>query len=60
VLLDYRNGSVASPMLAQSSGVSMLDEAALAAARAARYPPPPPAIVGRLLRLLVWVDFRSG
>jgi len=60
VLLDYRNGSVASPILAQSSGVSMLDEAALAAARAARYPPPPPAIVGRLLRLLVWVEFRSG
>ncbi len=60
VLLEYRSGNVGSPMLAQSSGASMLDEAALVAARIARYPSAPPAIEGRLLRLLVWVEFRSG
>ncbi len=60
VLLDYRSGNVGSPMLAQSSGASMLDEAALVAARIARYPSAPPEIEGRLLRLLVWVEFRSG
>ncbi len=60
VLLDYRSGRVGSPMLAQSSGASMLDEAALSAARAARYPAALPAIEGRLLRLLVWVEFKSG
>lgn len=60
VLLDYRSGSVGSPTLAQSSGTSMLDEAALAAARAARYPAAPATIEGRLLRLLVWVEFKSG
>jgi len=60
VLLDYRSGSVSSPMLAQSSGASMLDEAALAAARAAHYPPAPAEIQGQLLRLLVWVEFKPG
>jgi len=60
VLLEYRSGGVASPVLAQSSGALMLDEAALAAARAARYPAAPSAIEGHLLRLLVWVEFKSG
>ncbi len=60
VRFDYRSGSVADPMLAQSSGTAMLDEAALAAARAAHYPPAPAPIEGRLLRLLVWVEFRPG
>jgi protein TonB len=60
VQLDYRSGGVESPMLAQSSGAPLLDEAALAAARGARYPMAPPAIEGRLLRLLVWVEFKPG
>lgn len=60
VLLDYRSGSVTSPMLAQSSGASMLDDAALAAARTAHYPPAPAEIQGQLLRLLVWVEFKPG
>jgi len=60
VLLDYHGGSVASPVLTQSSGTAMLDDAALAAARVAHYPPAPAEIEGRLLRLLVWVEFRPG
>lgn len=60
LLLDYRSGNVAGPMLAQSSGTPTLDEAALAAARAAHYPPAPIEIEGRLLHLLVWVEFKPG
>ncbi len=60
VQFDYRSGAVADPTLAQSSGTPMLDNAALAAARAAHYPPAPAPIEGRLLRLLVWVEFRPG
>ena len=53
----YRSGSVADLSLVQSSGTPMLDKAALAAAQAAHYPPAPAPIEGRLLRLLVWVEF---
>jgi len=60
VLLDYHGGSVTRPVLTQSSGAAMLDEAALEAARAAHYPPAPAEIEGRLLRLLVWVKFKPG
>ena len=60
VLLDYRSGGVGGPALTQSSGTPMLDEAALAAARTAHYPPAPAEIEGRLLRLLVWVEFKPG
>jgi len=60
LLLDYYSGVVASPVLAQSSGTAMLDDAALAAARAAHYPPAPVEIEGRLLHLLVWVEFKPG
>ncbi|WP_428491049.1 energy transducer TonB [Rhodopila sp.] len=60
VRLDYRSGVVDDPSLAQSSGAPMLDHAAISAARTAHYPPPPPELAGRLLRFLVWVEFRSA
>ena len=60
VQLDYRGGGIGSPVLTQSSGAPLLDRAALAAARSAHYPAAPPAIEKRLLRLLVWVEFRTG
>lgn len=60
VRFDYRSGAVANPTLAQSSGTPMLDKAALAAARSAHYPQAPAPIEGRLLRLLVWVEFQPG
>ena len=60
VQLDYRNGVVNGPLLAQSSGTPMLDQAALSAAQGAHYPAPPPALAGRLMHFLVWVEFRIG
>lgn len=60
LLLEYRNGSVGGSALAQSSGMPVLDQAALAAARGARYPAPPPALAGLSMRFLVWVDFKAG
>jgi protein TonB len=60
ILLDYRDGAVGGPMLVQPSGSPVLDQAALAAAQTARYPVPPAVLVGHLLRLLVWVEFRPG
>ena len=59
VQLDYRSGT-ASPALVQSAGVQMLDDAALSAARNAHYPAAPPDVGDRLLRLLVWVEFKPG
>lgn len=60
VQLDYRNGVVDSPLLARSSGTPMLDQAALNAAQTAHYPATPVALAGRLMRFLVWVEFRVG
>ena len=60
VQLDYRDGAVHGPLLAQSSGTPMLDQAALSAAQDAHYPATPPALAGRLMRFLVWVEFRTG
>ena len=60
VQLDYRNGTVGGTLLAQSSGTPMLDQAALSAAQGAHYPATPPALAGRLMRFLVWVEFRTG
>lgn len=59
VQLNYRNGSVDAPLLAQSSGMNMLDQAALSAAQGAHYPATPPDLAGRLMRFLIWVEFRS-
>lgn len=60
VLLEYRSGALITASLAQSAGTPMLDDAALAAVREARYPAPRLGDDGRLLRLLVWVEFRAG
>ncbi len=60
VRLDYRDGLVNGSLLAQSSGTPMLDQAALSAAQGAHYPATPPALAGRLMRFLVWVEFRAG
>ena len=60
VQLNYRNGVVDGPSLAQSSGMPVLDQAAINAAQGARYPETPPELAGRLMRFLVWVEFRSG
>ncbi len=60
VQLEYRNGAVDDPLLAQSSGAPMLDHAAINAAQEAHYPPAPPQLAGRLMRFLVWVEFRSA
>lgn len=59
VRLEYHAGT-ASPALVQSAGAPVLDDAALAAARTAHYPAPPPELGNRLLRLLVWVEFKPG
>ena len=60
VRLDYQNGVVDDPSLAQSSGAPMLDHAAISAAQGAHYPPPPPDLAGRLMRFLVWVEFKPA
>ena len=60
VQLDYQNGVVDDPSLAQSSGTPMLDHAAITAAEAAHYPAPPPELAGRFMRFLVWVEFTSA
>ena len=57
VRLDYQDGNVGGVGLAQSAGNGLLDSAAIRAVQEARYPKPPSEIAGRLLRLLVWVDF---
>ena len=57
VRLDYQDGAVGYVELAQSAGNGLLDNAAMKAVRQAQYPRPPSEIAGRLLRLLVWVDF---
>ena len=57
VRLDYQDGAVGDVELAQSAGNGLLDNAAMKAVRQAQYPRPPSEIAGRLLRLLVWVDF---
>jgi protein TonB len=60
VQLDYRDGAADGPSLAQSSGMPILDRAALAAAQRAHYPATPRELAGRLMHFLVWVEFRSG
>ena len=60
VQLVYRNGAVNGSLLAQSSETPMLGQAALSAAQGTHYPASPPALAGRLMRFLVWVEFRTG
>ncbi len=61
VAFDYRDGAVAGGLqLARSSGVPMLDTAALTAVRDAHYPAAPPEVVNQVLHLLVWVEEACG
>jgi protein TonB len=57
VAFDYRDGAVSNVRLVASSGVGMLDRAALAAVRDASYPKPAPALVGKTLSEQLWVTF---
>lgn len=57
VAFVYRDGAVSSVRLVISSGVAMLDRAALAAVRGASYPPVPAAFAGKTLSEQLWVNF---
>jgi len=57
VSFDYVDGVVSDMHLLQSSGLPLLDRAALATVRDAHYPAPPPAMQHRRLEFVVWVSF---
>ncbi|WP_206951071.1 TonB family protein [Trinickia acidisoli] len=57
VAFVYRDGAVSDVRLVLSSGVGMLDRAALAAVRNAAYPQPPAAFAGKSLSEQLWVNF---
>jgi len=57
VAFVYRDGVVSDIRLVTSSGIGMLDRAALAAVRDATYPRPPAAYAGRSLSEQLWVNF---
>jgi periplasmic protein TonB len=58
VAFDYLDGQVSEIRMAQSSGLQLFDEAALAAVRLARQPQAPAEFRHRVLHLSVWVQFR--
>ena len=61
VAFDYRDGAiVGSVQIARSSGISILDAAALAAVRNAHYPQAPSDVSNQMLHLLIWVDEACG
>ncbi|MCC8965361.1 energy transducer TonB [Bradyrhizobium sp. Pear76] len=60
VTFDYLDGRVSGISLSQSSGSSVLDQAALATVRSAHYPPPPPEMSHRTLHLGIFVEFKAG
>jgi periplasmic protein TonB len=53
----YRNGAVSDIHVVVSSGMGLLDHAALAAVRDAVCPPPPHGLEGKSLPEQLWVDF---
>ncbi|WP_233847410.1 TonB family protein [Paraburkholderia sp. HD33-4] len=57
VAFRYRDGVVSDLNVVVSSGIGLLDRAALAAVRDAAYPKPEPAFVGKTLSEQLWVDF---
>lgn len=57
VAFVYRDGTVSDIRLVVSSGIGMLDRAALAAVRDANYPRPAPALAGKTLSEQLWVTF---
>ena len=59
VAFDYLDGVVSNVLLDESSGLPMLDQAAIAAVRDASYPPPLAQLRKQLLHMIVWVTFRE-
>jgi periplasmic protein TonB len=57
VAFRYRDGAVSDVSIVRSSGIGMLDRAALAAVRDANYPKPESAFVGKTLSEQLWVTF---
>ncbi|MFM0162550.1 TonB family protein [Paraburkholderia sediminicola] len=57
VAFQYRDGVVSDASVVVSSGIGLLDRAALAAVRDAAYPRPEPAFVGKTLSEQLWVTF---
>ncbi|QGZ65661.1 TonB family protein [Paraburkholderia acidisoli] len=57
VAFSYRDGVASDATVLVSSGVALLDRAALAAVRDARYPKPDPAFAGKTLTEQLWVNF---
>lgn len=60
VTFAFLDGRVSGVSLAQSSGSSLLDQAALATVRSAHYPAPPPELSHQTLHLSVYVEFKAG
>jgi protein TonB len=57
VAFDYLDGRVSNVRLVASSGVGMLDRAALAAVHDANYPKPASALAGKTLSEQLWITF---
>ncbi|MFL9868950.1 TonB family protein [Paraburkholderia fungorum] len=57
VAFDYRDGAISDARVVVSSGVGLLDRAALAAVRDAACPKPEPAFAGKTLSEQLWVTF---
>ncbi|MEX3934039.1 TonB family protein [Paraburkholderia phymatum] len=57
VAFVYRDGAVSDIRVVTSSGMGLLDHAALAAVRDAACPPPPHGLEGKSLPEQLWVDF---
>jgi protein TonB len=57
VAFKYRDGVVSDVSVVVSSGMGLLDRAAVAAVRDAAYPKPEPAFVGKTLSEQLWVTF---
>jgi protein TonB len=61
IAFDYVDGAIAGPArLARSSGMPILDAAALTAVRTAHYPAAQPGKTTQLLHLLIWVEEACG
>jgi len=58
VAFEYRDGTVSDVKVLISSGVGLLDRAAIAAVRDAVYPKPEAAFVGKTLSEQLWVTFK--
>ena len=57
VSFEFLDGQVSQVRVAHSSGVDMLDSAAMAAVREAPYPPTPAALASQPMRFRIWVRF---